>query len=272
MSKTKKQILIFIVIILIGVGYAVNEYIITPEKLLIQQKVKQVEADKLKLVLLKSKSSEVVKLKAEVEELKQAAITIGDVTVKDIDTPQLTYDFYNSCKTYGIKGEDLAFQLVDNDTKVDKATNGSASKPSTEANAPVVSADGTTTVDNTANIDKTKTTSDLLKLTIELKVSGSKTKVEKYIRSLNTLTSRKINVKSIKLKATLANVVNAQGVTDTTIIPNISVISTPVTDQVTASIIFNQYVYGYNKDILRSSSYSFYDGKTGLSDFSDMFK
>ena len=38
MSKTKKQIIFFIIIVLIGVGYTINEYIIAPQKLLNQQK------------------------------------------------------------------------------------------------------------------------------------------------------------------------------------------------------------------------------------------
>lgn len=55
MSKTKKQIILFIIIVLIGVGYTTNEYIIAPNKLLSQQEKIQMQADKQKPILLKSK-------------------------------------------------------------------------------------------------------------------------------------------------------------------------------------------------------------------------
>lgn len=257
MDKTKKQILLFIIIILIGICYAINQYIISPKKLLIQQKAKQIQIDKQKLNLLRSKSSEAVKLTAEVAKLKQVSASIGEVTATDIDTPQLIFDFYSSCKKYGIKGENLIFQLVNN-TKSEEPTN------------------------KTDNITKSKATTDLLKLTIELKVSGDKNKVEKYIRSLSTLTSRKINVKSIKLEATLAqvvnNTVNTEGTANTPIIPNTILLPgsktpvEPVTDQVTADIIFNQYIYNNSKNVINPSKYSFFNGNIGFSNFSDMFK
>jgi len=277
MNKTKKQIILLIIIVLIGVGYAVNQYIIAPEKLLIQEKAKQVEADKQKLSLLKIQSTEAIKLKAEVAKLKLVAETIGDVTVADIDTPQLIFDFYTSCKKYGIKGENLVFQLADTNTKIDKATEGATVNPNSAStqqsagnNQAIVSPTPTTPSSSAEVIDKTKATSDLIKLTIDLKVSGDKNKMEKYLKSLNTLTIRKINVKNIKLEATVAQDTNTQGAASTPDITSTNV--TIVSNQVTADITFNQYIYSNNKDIIRSSTYSFYDGKTGFSNFSDMFK
>jgi len=280
MSKTNKQILLFIIIVLIGVGYAVNEYIIIPEKVIIDQKTKQAQDDKQKLSLLNIKSAQVVKLRAEVAKLKDVAGSISDVTVVKIDTPQLIFDFYSSCKEYGVKGENLVFQLADSGTTANATTGTTTTGDTTNksANGTQVTPP-TTTTNSPADINKAKTTTDLLKLTIELKVSGDKNKVEKYIRNLNTLTTRKINVKKLKLEATTATVVNStDGVSSTQIIPNTiltpgsTTIATPVTDQLTADIIFDQYIYNQGKVIAPLSNYSFYNGNTGFSNFSDMFK
>jgi len=279
MSKTKKQIILFIIIVLIGVGYTVNEYIIAPNKLLNQQKEIQMQAEKQKLILLKSKRAEAESLKLEIEKLKQAAKAIEDVTVADIDTPQLIFDFYSSCVEYGIKGENLVFQLASSNTKVEAPVSGAVSKPigdvakqSTDSTGTIVNTipPSPTTTTTTEDTNKSKTTTDLLKLTIELKVSGDKDKVEKYIRSLNTLTTRKINVKNIKLAATVDQV--ADNTTNPNVLTQVVTAEEPITDKVTADIIFNQYVYSDGKNVIRPSAYSFYDENTGFSRFSDMFK
>lgn len=244
MNKTKKQILLLIAIILIGACYAINEYIIVPKKLLIDMKAKEIQADKQKLNLLKSKNTQLIELNAEVAKLKQVANSIDEFTVTEIDTPQLIFEFYSSCKNFGIKGENLFFQLADTNTKLE---------------VPINKTDDT----NNSNI-----TTDLLKLTIELRVSGDKDKVEKYIRSLNALTSRKINVKSIKLEAVLDPTVSNDGISH---IPS-EFLEKPVTNRITADIVFNQYIYGNGKNIIHPSKYGFFDGKTGFSNFSDMFK
>lgn len=254
MDKTKKQILLFIVIILIGAFYTINEYIMVPKKLLIQQKAKEMQVNKQKLNLLKSKNDEFIQLNAEVAELKQVANSIGEFTVTEIDTPQLIFDFYISCKNFGIKGENLIFQLADTNTKMEVPIN------------------------KTEDTNNSNIATDLLKLTIELRVSGDKNKVEKYIRSLNTLTSRKINVKSIKLEAVLGPMFDNDGVTDIPIVPNTSVspgsevLEEPVTNRITADIVFNQYIYSNGKNVIHPSNYGFFDGEKGFSNFSDMFK
>lgn len=243
MDKTKKQILLFIIIILIGTCYAINEYIMVPKKLSIQQKAKEILIYKQKLNLLKSKNDELIELTAEVAKLKQVANSIGDFTVTQIDTPQLIFDFYSSCKKFGIKGENLIFQLADSNTKVEVPIN------------------------KTDDVNNSNIATDLLKLTIELRISGDKNKVEKYIKSLNTLTSGKINVRSIKLEAVLDPTVNNDGITDIH-----EVLDEPITNRITADIVFNQYIYSNAKNVIHPSNYGFFDGKTGFSNFSDMFK
>ncbi|HEY8892273.1 MAG TPA: hypothetical protein VIM70_18725 [Clostridium sp.] len=281
MNKTKKQIIFLILIITVGICYSINTYIITPEKLVIKQKAKEIQDYTQKLKLLKSKSDEVVKLTMENKKLKEVADSIGDVTVKDIDTPQLIYDFYNSCIDYGIKGEDLVFQLVDSAAKGAEPTSGTTS--STTENNTTVNTQTNITTNKANDINKTKVVSDLLILTIELKVSGDKNNVEKYIRNLNGLTTRKINVKSIKIEATdgavvgnniatTGNVTNSVTQPGTTVLPGVITSTPSVTNQLTADIIFNQYLYTKDKDILRPSSYSFYNGNKGFTDFSSMFK
>ena len=273
MDKTKKQILLLVIIIVAGICYAINEYIISPEKLLILQKTKQIQEDMQKLDLLRSKSSEVVKLSEEVAKLKQVDASIDKVTVKNIDTPRLIYDFYNSCKKYGIKGENLVFQLGDiNKGEIARENTSNYSSDTTNQNIN----NSAPTTNKTEDISKSKVITDLLKLTIELKVSGDKNRVEKYIRSLNTLTTRKINVKSIKLEATVVPMIN--NAIGTTITSNTSSLIQPiyqvepVTGGITADIIFTQYIYNNSENIINPSNYSFFDGNVGFSNFSDMFK
>ncbi|MCJ7690717.1 MAG: hypothetical protein MUO60_15575, partial [Clostridiaceae bacterium] len=205
--------------------------------------------DKQKLNLLNSMTSDVSNLSAEVEKLKQDAQSIADVTVKDINTPQLIFDFYSSCKEHGIKGENLVFQLSDGDINVDE----------TDKNQTEVVTEGVTTENTTEDISMAEATTSLLKLTIDLKVSGDKDKVEDYIRSLNTLTSRKINVKSINLEATVAETITGEATGE-------------ITNQLTADIIFNQYIVSNDEEITRLNDYSFYDENIGYSNFADMFK
>ena len=61
-------------------------------------------------------------------------------------------------------------------------------------------------------------------------------------------------------------------ITNTTVLPEAETTEEPITDKVTADIIFNQYIYRNDKNIIRPSNYSFYDENTGFSHFSDMFK
>jgi type IV pilus assembly protein PilO len=255
MEKTKKQILLFIVIILVGVGYVINEYIIAPEKLVIEQKAEQIRLDNQKLSLLKSKSSEAIKLTEEVAILKQGSESIADVTVEDIDTPQLIFDFYSSCIDYGIKGENLVFQLADDSNKEENpesgTTDNSSADPNISINQTEMNTEVTTTTNETDDINKSKVNTGLLKLSIQLKVSGDKNKVETYIRKLKSLTARKMNVLSIKVE---------------------SIADELVINEVTADIMFNQYIYNDGKKIIRSSNYSFYNENLGFSNFADMFK
>lgn len=273
MSKTKKQILIFIIIILFGVGYAFNQYVIIPSNLLNEKKLIEMRANKQKLSLLKSKSLDIVKEKAAVLKLKLQASELSNLTVHAVNTPQLVYDFYTSCKEYNIKGEDLTFQLVNNTETTQIAPN----KNSTTNNAitPTPTTDAT---------KKTGQTSDLIKLTIDLKVSGYKNQVQQYIKNLSTFTNRKINVKSINLAASLsqkADTGNSGLTSQTLVIPQANMqqgsikSSTPIvqaTDQVTADIIFYQYIYNEGNQIESTNNYDFYNSKPGLNDFSEMFK
>ena len=265
MEKTKKQILLFIIIIIVGVGYVINEYIMAPKKLLIQEKSIQLEADKQKLNLLTSMISDVSSLNEEVAKLKKEAESIEEVTVKDINTPQLIFDFYNSCKDHGIKGENLVFQLADGDTNVDETTSEATdiTDENADENQTEVVTEGVTTENTNNDISKIEATSSLLKLTIDLKVSGDKDKVEDYIRSLTTLTSRKINVKSIKLEATVAETITDEATGEET---------DQLTNEVNADISFNQYIFSNDEEIIRLKNYSFYDENIGYSNFADMFK
>lgn len=163
MKKSNRSIVIFLIIIIaLPLNYLLYQYIFLPK----YSELKSVEEDYKKK---ESKLEELIKIKGSIDKekeenqvLKKEAEEIEKLIAREIDTPQLVYDFYKSCQDYDISGEEVKFSLAE-------------LEPGKEE--------------------------DITTLEIILKVNGEKSKIEKYIKSLDKITQRKLNVKSIRLSS-----------------------------------------------------------------------
>mgnify|MGYP000855897910 FL=1 len=195
-----------------------------------------------KLNDLKAKKRSIETKKQELKKLKQETADFDNMVPAQIDTPQLIYDFYKGCKLFGVSGQNISFELLNED--------------------------------NSSN-DKSFHT-----LVIDLKITGNKANIENFLRGVNTITQRRLNVKSV----TIGNNDDEEVKNDT----SQSSISTDNSgkvdgsvnsanensDEISAEIIFYQYVQGSgnisNKD---PNNYIFYDSqKQGFNSIADMFK
>ncbi|MFD3158179.1 hypothetical protein ACFIJ5_15205 [Haloimpatiens sp. FM7330] len=179
-DKRKTEIMILIIIIIVGVNYSLYRYYFIPKHNEVKRIKQEYETKSEKLREAKILQGKVSNIKKETEQLKKNIKSLDDLTSNQIDTPQLIYDLYNSCTKYGINGDEVKFQLI-----LPKAAN----EQETSSNAESTSSD-------------THLSDDVIRLSIDLKVNGDKYKIEKYIKNLNNITTRKLNVKSINLLAT----------------------------------------------------------------------
>lgn len=171
MEKNKRDLMILIAIIFIGINYATYTYFIS-------QKMKSTEAFKNNYITQAEKLSEmevkretIKQRKKEIEKLKKDTASFSSKIPSRVNTPELIYNFYTACQKYKVIGDSVSFQLLDN-SKVDKADKGENE------------------ILSNANVNT---------LTINLKVTGHKIDIETFIKNLNTITKRKLNIKSIAL-------------------------------------------------------------------------
>ena len=302
MSKNKRDIIVLIVLVFVSLTVGLYQLYFQP--LMSEVEVAKVDYDKLQDngKAFNLKNSELKTLETGLAKSKDAAKELDSISVTTIDTPQLTYDIYNACKKYGIKGEDLIFTLQ-------------ASVVGTTANT------GTTTnsTDNSTNSGNSTSTADssngkagantpaapakvLSKLAVNLKVIGDKNKIDLFLKNLNSLTSRRLTVISITLNATskaatqgngiigtngtsgTAGNSNTPGVSSTTTSGTTAnggnttvggtIAQTPVADSIEAQIVFNQYLINDSSQAQSNiqKKYDFYNGVSGYKNFSDMFK
>ena len=109
MDKSKKEMLILIVIIFFGLNYALYEYYFIPKENTLKVNRQRYEEKEKRVSYLKEEQKNVGVLKSQIEELNK------DTAVLDnkINTPQLVTDFYITCKKYNVKGENISFQTLD---------------------------------------------------------------------------------------------------------------------------------------------------------------
>lgn len=171
MEKNKRDLMILIAIIFIGINYATYTYFIS-------QKMKSTEAFKNNYITQAEKLSEmevkretIKQRKKEIEKFKKDTASFSSKIPSRVNTPELIYNFYTACQKYKVIGDSVSFQLLDN-SEVDKADKGENE------------------ILSNANVNT---------LTINLKVTGHKIDIETFIKNLNTITKRKLNIKSIAL-------------------------------------------------------------------------
>lgn len=172
MDKNKKDLMILIGIIFIGINYGTYTYFISEEMKSVQAFKNNYITQEEKLSEMEVKKETIKQRKKEIEKLKKETINFNRNVPTKVNTPQLIYDFYTACQKYKVTGESISFQLLDNED------NGSS-----QSN------------------DEGLSNTNVYALTITLKVTGYKIDIETFIKNLNSITERRLNVKSIKLAA-----------------------------------------------------------------------
>lgn len=277
MNKNQKEYIAFIILVTVILNYAFYNFCLGPDLRTLNEKKISYNNTKQTLDKIEAQSKNLNSLNKELQKMKAQISSIdAEIPKNNINTPQLVYDFYNSCKKYNLDGSLIKFQL-DNKSA---STSGSGSTSGNSANLPV----------------------GLERLTFELKASGNKSDAESFIRNLSNITSRTIAVESISLTAGVdsssnQNSTSAQSSTQNNspsqetqlpsdVIPGQATQSTQdpqssssaadtdsnSSDKVTLTIIFYQYLQLDNSQSNTTKKYGFYNGASPYNSISDMLK
>lgn len=273
MDKNKKEILILIIIIFVGVNYALYQLFMLPQLNKAEYEKKIYEQNKKKLSDSYQKKSILDKMKKDNEQMKEKVAELDNLTAKDTDTPQLVYDFYTACKKYGIKGDSVNF-AVDNSIQTnsnnEKSSNSQVNNGQSNTYG-LSQGNSDNSLQQSSNSNNTTTSSlnvkvgAITRIKITLKVEGNKEKVDSFLRNLSTITSLKLTVVSVDIEA-LRNQVPVVPFSTTQINNNII-----DSNEMSAEIVFYEYILpdGSSKT---DKQYNFYDGKNGFSSISNMIK
>jgi type IV pilus assembly protein PilO len=169
MDKKRLELLILILLIFFAVNYAVYIFYLQPKFQYYSQAENEYRSMKSKLKLLQEKEAQIEDLKGQAKIYQDKLDALDVIIPRDLNTPQLIYDFYVSTKNFNIQGESINFQLR-------------ASEPGS----------------NTAEAENS---SSFIELLISLRVFGTRGYIENYIRNLNNITDRKLTVDNIVLSA-----------------------------------------------------------------------
>lgn len=235
-NKSKIELLLLIALLFLGANYGIYSYYLKPnyEKAL-NEKNRYLDKKRY-LDKLNSDKSNLVNLKKEAETLKIESSKLNDLIIKQLDTPQIVYDFYNACLKYKISGKSLKFEL--NNNSKDKSTN---------------------LKENFKDVS-------LVKLSIYLKIDGEKNNIENFIRNLNSITGIHLSVKNVSLKS------NAYIIDNKNVNIPIEENSQISKDNISADIIFYQYLLLDGTEYNNLKKYDFFNGADGFNSISDMIK
>ena len=253
MDKNQKELVVLLLIISCIINYAFYNFYLEGRLKVLKEKKEIYVQSKSNLEYIKNESEHSSDIKERINKLNAQSSAVDVQIPEYIDTPQLVYDFYTACKNYKVQGEKISFQL------------DRSSKNSGENSASEESGQNTGTIDardteksgatNTAASSAEPAINGLAKLTIQLSLSGSRDDMDNFIRHLNNITKRKLNVNSI----------------------NLSYSSASSADSISAVIIFNQYVQTDSSGKLNipsgtSSEYSFYKNPVPYNNITDMLQ
>ncbi|WP_058952988.1 type 4a pilus biogenesis protein PilO [Clostridium tyrobutyricum] len=242
MKKNKRDLMILMVIIFIGINYAVYTYFIKNQLHNLNSAENKYLTTQKDLDALENKQESINVKAEEIKTLKQKTAVLDTMAPKNVNTPQLIYDFYTNCKKFGITGRSISFQLLNSQSGNSFHT-----------------------------------------LTINLKISGNREKIESFIKNLDGITDRKINVKSITIyipdyentskyddSSTGNDSINIWNNADSRDINSAE--NSKASNIVGGEIVFYEYIQG-NGNSKYPDNYVFYDSeKEGLNSIADMFK
>ncbi|WP_139905514.1 hypothetical protein [Clostridium thermarum] len=186
MDKKKIEIITLLILVAIGINYAIYTYFVQPqnEELIVGEQNYNNLQDEVRNLRLKSRDLENIKKRVD-EKLKSLG---GDNTLKPADNQSLIRDFYAACKQYGISGDTLSFSEEG-------------------AVLPLEGTGGET--ENEELYGKYK------KQLITFDFSGEKGKVENFIEKIRTITDRKFIITSIDITSMAEEGVSILNTADT---------------------------------------------------------
>ncbi|WP_163193155.1 hypothetical protein [Clostridium thermarum] len=172
MDKKKIEIITLLILVAIGINYAIYAYFIQPqneELIAVEQNYNNLldEVSNLRL-----KSREIENIKKRVDEKLQSIG--GDNTLKPADNQSLIRDFYAACKQYGISGDTLS--ISEEGAVLPLESTGAGGETENE-----------------------ELHSKFKKQLITFTFSGEKEKVENFIEKIRTITDRKFIITSIDI-------------------------------------------------------------------------
>lgn len=218
--------MILIAIIFIGINYGIYTYFVSKQMESVAAFKNDYITKEEKISEMEVKKALIAERKKEIEKLKKQTADFNKKAPVKVNTPELIYDFYIACKEYEVTGDSISFQLIEGDTE-----------------------NKSSQVDNYS----------VYTLTINLKVIGNKNNMEKFIKNLNDITTRKLNVKSITL-ASLVNedkekeLIDKRTIDNETIESSNEVIGQNITDIFTKTSLQNEK--SYNIQLLGSKIYA----------------
>lgn len=181
MDKKQIEIIILILLITFGINYSFYSYYMSPKYEALQNQKIKFDEVKLKLAQLKAKSVQLQKAKEEEERLKIELNDFDERFPKAIDTPQLIRDFYDSLQRFGLTGSEIIFGKEKNPVNI------------------LPQGDGKGNAQGNSNAQSSNNVGDISAMSITLKLSGSLNNIEDYIKNIDSITKRKLNVKAVSI-------------------------------------------------------------------------
>lgn len=256
MDKKKKDIILLIVLTAFLVNYIIYYYIVDNRLYSLRQKQnKYIELEE-KINNLVQLSNKEQQLKKEIDLLSEQTRSIEKNIPYNIDTPQLLYDFYNYCKNHNVKGDNIEFQLdnTQNNTESNENITNSLAINTSNQNSNL-------TVNNVSHNNKTESNKlEIKKLNIILRVYSPRNQLDEFLKDLDKVTQRKLNISSIKISSgensaenNLDDAVNSK-------------------NMIAVEVVFYQYIFYDGTEHKNENSYPFFNIKTGFDSISDMIK
>lgn len=272
MDKRKRDIVILVILTAFLVNYVIYFYIIVPKFNDLKNLKNQYNELQQKIEKAKELKAREDKINQEINELIKETEGINILTPNKIDTPQLIYDFYNYCKKYNVVGENIEFQLDENNIETNDDIKKIVEGINKEINANSKEEQSNLEQQNqTAN--ENKDSSKFKKLDITLNVYCANDDLDKFLKNLDYITKRKLNVKLISISQVIENEANQQQETEQIDIQNEQEIdehTKKIQGKLPVKIVFTQYLYIDSS--VYENNYEYFDIKIGFEKIGDIFK
>jgi type IV pilus assembly protein PilO len=208
MDKKKLEVIVLVVLVIIGINYAIYSYYIQPQNSEIKTAEQNYNNLKAEVRGLKLKKQDLEEMKTRVDEkLKNPGDTV--LLPEQSDNQSMIRELYAACKQYGVVGDTLTFS----------------------PQGAMAAAEGSQTGEAAAESDSAELFSNVKTQLITFTFSGEKGKVEKFIENIRTVSNRKLIITSIDITSAVETGVSINNTLDTAAQP------------VTAQLVLMEFLY-----------------------------